>query len=859
MVDKKKNIDKNHLCYELIEDNEKNQYILLRYALLFRRFDKVDEIIEKLENKNIDIEVEFKKKIQNYNVSMFDILSWNQGYFNSYIKKNGLKSKYLNKINTLNEDLFTYDDFIDLKNKETVFTLFFKFKNLPESVQNILRKKNDNIKNIDDKVIPPILDVEYYEKQLIASKQVKKNGCSLVMDEVGTGKTVTALYAIRDVIEEANLKGEKAKILIVAPSNKKEDWHQDIRRQLGIYSHIVNRSDDGELYEGDLKEIYFKEKEHCIFICGQKQSEADNNGHNSELKSNLNVWLEAEECTKWDLIIIDEGHQNFKNYWNLKSNRVMILTATPLIIRTEDDKAEIKKNFEDYKILMLEIIDKEKNEYNEEKFNILPLEIRNPTEENIFVNWFREDFLEKTSEKPEEKPSRRKILFEWCERISGRQECLNYINYIAGPINMLHVEQDDDYIIEKMKEIYDSITSNNNIRSDLKEEFRKKKEDIERKFEKNGKIEKLIEILNEDEKKKKSYLIFCEHKFVVKKIYNSLKEKFKGELNNKDLIIGYKTGDGGEVNINGVEDEEIINTIIQNIRKGKRGILILTSGIGGVGLNMGEFDGIINYELPFTSTQLEQRFGRIDRINNYNGKKEMIFLMNGKENEYSFEENFMFYYSTSKIDETSQNMPVRNTVLLEPNKINEIMKILKEDFEKIIKTNNKIIKEIECIDNYFKDKYSDEEYKKLKIKFSKGNINIFNENNEEEKLKKLENEIIKLQDIKKNQEILLKSIFYINNEREENEVEDEYKNYNEEDNINKIINENMDKNKEKYINKKINIEKEKERVLNLEEILNNKVNMVNKNSKHQVESEGIFYINGNCIENKSVDDFRNFE
>lgn len=141
MVDKKKNIDKNHLCYELIEDNEKNQYILLRYALLFRRFDKVDEIIEKLEEKNIDIEVEFKKKIQNYNVSMFDILSWNQGYFNSYIKKNGLKSKYLNKINTLNEDLFTYDDFIDLKNKETVFTLFFKFKNLPESVQNILRKK----------------------------------------------------------------------------------------------------------------------------------------------------------------------------------------------------------------------------------------------------------------------------------------------------------------------------------------------------------------------------------------------------------------------------------------------------------------------------------------------------------------------------------------------------------------------------------------------------------------------------------------------------------------------------------------------------------------------------------------------
>lgn len=76
MVDKKKNIDKNHLCYELIEDNEKNQYILLRYALLFRRFDKVDEIIEKLENKNIDIEVEFKKK---YKIIMYQCLIYYHG------------------------------------------------------------------------------------------------------------------------------------------------------------------------------------------------------------------------------------------------------------------------------------------------------------------------------------------------------------------------------------------------------------------------------------------------------------------------------------------------------------------------------------------------------------------------------------------------------------------------------------------------------------------------------------------------------------------------------------------------------------------------------------------------------------
>ncbi len=43
----------------------------------------------------------------------------------------------------------------------------------------------------------PMLDVICYEKQKLASKQVERNGFSIVMDEVGTGKTVSALYEIR--------------------------------------------------------------------------------------------------------------------------------------------------------------------------------------------------------------------------------------------------------------------------------------------------------------------------------------------------------------------------------------------------------------------------------------------------------------------------------------------------------------------------------------------------------------------------------------------------------------------------------------------------------------------------------------
>ena len=909
MVDKKKNIDKNHLCYELIEDNEKNQYILLRYALLFRRFDKVDEIIEKLENKNIDIEVEFKKKIQNYNVSMFDILSWNQGYFNSYIKKNGLKSKYLNKINTLNEDLFTYDDFIDLKNKETVFTLFFKFKNLPESVQNILRKKNDNIKNIDDKVIPPILDVEYYEKQLIASKQVKKNGCSLVMDEVGTGKTVTALYAIRDVIEEANLKGEKAKILIVAPSNKKEDWKSDISRQLGRYAHIVKQKDKGSIYKEDLKKIYFKGNEQYIFICGQKKGKEEN-GSSSELKGTLNEW--CKEC-KWDLIIIDEGHQNFNNYETLKSNKVMILTATPIIISNHNKDIEIKKDFESYREIMKKIIDYDI--YRGEIKDINPIINRNPDENDIFVNWFREDF--------EMKPVTRNIKFKYCKRDENRLKYLETIKYIDnnGSAETLHIDQDDDYMFYKLGKYLDKIED---------EELKK---DIENKIERrtsNEKRKKLLEILSQEENKNKSYIIFCNHKFVINKIYSNLitDERFDKS------IIACKSSDREvaerlEYDFNSEEGEELISSLLQNIRSIKSGknkdfervILIITSEMGGVGLNMGEFDGVINYELPFTNTSLEQRFGRVDRINNENkngNEKEMIFMLNEDiknsegESIKEFDNNRMFYYCLTKINEVYTHMPVRNTLLNSEEIKYKLYQVIREKVKQLVgDEQEELVCDLDKIIGIEKEKteklknlkknYTKEEFEKLKENYKN---KIFPVNDEDCKIQKtfnkellelfkIKQEISRLKknynDNKREIERMLKILEY-DKDKEEDKEENENKmieflketNYDEDDSneeIPKETNYDEDISDEKFlkeeneyydIEKKIKSEKRKmkgyenwlkkkeENIKNIKEIMNNEEGI-------KITSKGIFYfdkINRNeandniYFMNESVGNFR---
>ena len=121
-----------------------------------------------------------------------------------------------------------------------------------------------------------------------------------------------------------------------------------------------------------------------------------------------------------------------------------------------------------------------------------------------------------------------------------------------------------------------------------------------------------------------------------------------------------------------------------NLRQNKRVLFVTTGKTGGTGLNLGEFDGVIHYELPFTSIELEQRFGRVDRIDTQNdsGAKDMIFLVNEvPEGGNDLTENRMLYYCTTKIDITCRYMPIRNTVLYYPDFIRRNSRAIAESLE----------------------------------------------------------------------------------------------------------------------------------------------------------------------------------
>ena len=606
----------SNMNYEAIEQgyNKEYPFSLLHYAIIYRRWDKVAEIINSSKSSKIENLLFIKGKTPYEWITPLVCIKWNLLYFYAYDEKNrtGLCEKIEPYLEEVEDHLpvLEYDAIVDEKRNQSIFDIFFKN-------------------------IQPMLDVIYRPNQILASLQVKTYGVSLVMDEVGTGKTVTALYSMRDVLEDAIAKKKKAKILVVCPHAKREDWQNDIRRQLGRYAHIVNQGDPGEIYEGGLKKACFKGREQYIFIAGQKQSETAKNGSNSALKETVEKWSKS---TKWDLIIIDEAHLSFNNFTDIRAEKAMLLTATPIVVNSLGTRS-----FFEYQHLLSTITGKSCSRHG-----IDPLYSPMPSPSNIYVNWFREDMGKEAAE--------RKIKFVNCKRHPEKERIYNHIKWEKGTLAALQYEQDDEYLFEKAKKDY--------LMDDIPD------------IEVNYKLNSLIDVLKKNDK---SYIIFCEHKEVVDRIFEKISNIFV------DAVVGSKKGKIEEcAGVEGVGNGQLIDTLMYNLRQNKRVLFVTTGKTGGTGLNLGEFDGVIHYELPFTSIELEQRFGRVDRIDTQNssGAKDMIFLVNEvPEGGNDLTENRMLYYCTTKIDITCRYMPIRNTVLYYPDFIRRNSRAIVESLE----------------------------------------------------------------------------------------------------------------------------------------------------------------------------------
>jgi len=428
-------------------------------------------------------------------------------------------------------------------------------------------------------------------------------------------------------------------------SNKKEEWKSDIKRQLGLYAHKSSNSNEDNMYIGENKLMQFKEKEPAIFIESNQYSGNTNSG----LNDCLNEW---NNNVKWDLVIIDEGHICFSHYDKLKAEKVVLLSATPIIINTLNGEVKELRKFQEYTNKFRRVTDSSEDLNNcfENLFK----------EKDVFTQLFREDIGIV--------PKVRKIKFLYCDRMVEREDLLEVLGDVKGGMTRLLYEQDDDVLLKAIYEKFrEKIEAENYIVGD--------KPTIE-----NNKFKVLKDEIFSNVNDKKSYIVFFNMTDTADIIYDKLIKELGSSTNSSNeinTVIVKRHGKGFAYfpNTAPVTEKNCVEDMQNLISSDKKVIFITTGASGGTGLNLGSFNGIVNYEMPFTSIELEQRFGRVDRMDKGDDKdKEMIFIINK-------DFNPMLRFSVTKINETCKLMPIRNTVLFCPQFINANIIAIEQELE----------------------------------------------------------------------------------------------------------------------------------------------------------------------------------
>lgn len=457
------------VSYEKFAKEFSNEELMLQYKILFRRWDLLVEVDEKFFQKKVQRPIKNIEGITwgETDFILRDLIEWNFDYLEEYAKfcANDNLIAIVEKIKKDSSDihtLFTYDEYINTNRDESVFDMFFMGA-------------------------APLLNVSEIIGQELPSEQVEKNKISLVLDEVGSGKSVSAIIEISKVINNKVFENKESNILIICPSMLREKWQNDIRRQLGRYSYVVKSGDQNdECFKENLKSVFFKRNEKCIFIIDNISIKRSISEYKNNIEQNdINYFTMWSKNFPWDFVVIDECHLCNNNYNKVRAEKAMFLTATPIVKFSKTQYSKDVNNLRDYANIMKEITNLQY--YNKE---IDPIEERNTTIDSIFVNRFREDF--------KIVPTKRIIRFEECGRI---EEFLSYSEKIAAKKNSLtadHYAQDDEYLVKKYNEIF-----NENVNINM-----------------NSKCDKLKEIIRNENK---SFIVFCEHKEVVDSIYAALK------------------------------------------------------------------------------------------------------------------------------------------------------------------------------------------------------------------------------------------------------------------------------------------------------------------------------------------------
>lgn len=506
---------------------------------------------------------------------------------------------------------------------------------------------------------------------------------AILADEVGLGKTIEA-----GIILSQKWAERKRKLLIIAPSNLRKQWNQELLDKFFLPSTILeSKSFNDEIKKGNLNPF---NQEDQIVICSYQFAKTKAPYINQ---------------TNWDLVIIDEAHR-LRNVYkpsnktanaikdSLRPFKKVLLTATPLqnsilelfgLVSIIDDYVfgDIKSfkeqysritNEEDYEDLRNRIQPVCHRTLRKQVLEYINYTNRIPICEEFFPSIEEQRLYDLVSEYLQRPKlyalpnSQRQLMTLILRKLlaSSSFAICGTLNTLVNRLESILIKElnsdlfdeiDDDY--ESTDELQDEWENDDdeeiveviytpedliNIEKELEElkEYR----DLAETIKKNSKAEHLFTALDKGFNElqnlgaNKKALIFTESRRTQDFLYKTLEERgfkdkvilFNGMNNDtksKEIYKNWLQKNKGSDKVTGSKTADMRAALVDYF-KNEATIMIATEA-ASEGINLQFCSLIVNYDMPWNPQRIEQRIGRCHRY----GQKHDVVVVNflNKKNE----------------------------------------------------------------------------------------------------------------------------------------------------------------------------------------------------------------------------------
>lgn len=518
------------------------------------------------------------------------------------------------------------------------------------------------------------LNPHQVEAALFAFQSPLSHG-AILADEVGLGKTIEA-----GIILSQQWAERKRRLLIIAPSNLRKQWNQELADKFFLPSIILETKSFNEHVKGGNLNPFNQNT--SIVICSY------------HFAKNKAAYIEQ---TPWDLVIIDEAHR-LRNVYkasnkignvikaSLAKRKKVLLTATPLqnsilelygLVSIIDDY--IFGDLKSFKSQYSRQLDE--GNYDELKSRLLPichrtlrrqvLEYINYTERKAvceeFVPSDEEHQLYEWVSEYLQRPklyalpnSQRQLMTLILRKLlaSSTYAIFGTLDALVKKLEKIVVSNDTDVVtlfendfetvdeisdewIDEEQEIVKQIEYTEEDFEEINEEINdlKKYRDLANRIRKNSKAERLIIALDkafqEIEKlgANNKALIFTESRRTQEFIYNLLEARgykdrivqFNGSNTDekskqiyKDWLVEHK----GTDKITGSPSADKRAALVDYFRD--EATIMIATEAAAEGVNLQFCSLVVNFDLPWNPQRIEQRIGRCHRY----GQKHDVVVVN---------------------------------------------------------------------------------------------------------------------------------------------------------------------------------------------------------------------------------------